>query len=215
MKWRPRTVDVPKPPSTTETIDRFMASHITCVRMAPDEPISAPTVVRSGWLSMKPSAHSAQPCTHQEKERQGIRRYRTQPRMSSRRERARTAGGDAGCARRREGGAHGVGVEHRDHDGHVGATDRVDHVQAQPGREHRAARREKSGQPRGVRVSGAGSWSAKGGPAMKKEATGCKAGCMAWQRRRADQRWPCRQAEQLSSRGQAAPQRRRRERART
>ena len=40
---------------------RFIATHMMCVRMAPEEPMSAPTVVRTGLLSMKPSAHSAQP----------------------------------------------------------------------------------------------------------------------------------------------------------
>mmetsp|Transcript_14635 Transcript_14635/g.34538 ORF Transcript_14635/g.34538 Transcript_14635/m.34538 type:complete len:241 (-) Transcript_14635:993-1715(-) len=52
---------VPKPPSSTETMSRFMATHMMCVRMAPLLPMSAPTVVSSGWLSMKPSAHRAHP----------------------------------------------------------------------------------------------------------------------------------------------------------
>merc|ERR1719272_2739109 len=38
-----------------------MATHMMCVRMAPLLPMSAPTVVSSGWLSMKPSAHRAHP----------------------------------------------------------------------------------------------------------------------------------------------------------
>jgi hypothetical protein len=40
---------------------RFMASHMMCVRMAPLEPMRAPTTVSMGELSMKPSAQSAQP----------------------------------------------------------------------------------------------------------------------------------------------------------
>mmetsp|Transcript_46358 Transcript_46358/g.121650 ORF Transcript_46358/g.121650 Transcript_46358/m.121650 type:complete len:244 (+) Transcript_46358:1040-1771(+) len=52
---------VPKPPRSTETMLRFMATHMMCVRIAPDEPMSAPTVVSRGWSSMKPSAQSAQP----------------------------------------------------------------------------------------------------------------------------------------------------------
>mmetsp|Transcript_32365 Transcript_32365/g.70947 ORF Transcript_32365/g.70947 Transcript_32365/m.70947 type:complete len:211 (+) Transcript_32365:981-1613(+) len=42
-------------------MSRFMATHMMWVRMAPEEPMSAPTVVSSGFSSMKPSAHSAQP----------------------------------------------------------------------------------------------------------------------------------------------------------
>eukprot|EP00967_Tisochrysis_lutea_P002427 scaffold3029_cov33-Tisochrysis_lutea.AAC.1 len=42
-------------------MSRFIATHIMWVRMAPEEPMSAPTVVSSGLSSMKPSAHSAQP----------------------------------------------------------------------------------------------------------------------------------------------------------
>ena len=38
-----------------------MASHMMMLRIAPDEPTSAPTVVSMGTLSMKPSAQSAQP----------------------------------------------------------------------------------------------------------------------------------------------------------
>jgi hypothetical protein len=39
--------------------DLFMATHITRVKKAPDEPMRAPTTVRSGWSRMNPSAHRA------------------------------------------------------------------------------------------------------------------------------------------------------------
>mmetsp|Transcript_14858 Transcript_14858/g.42057 ORF Transcript_14858/g.42057 Transcript_14858/m.42057 type:complete len:265 (-) Transcript_14858:260-1054(-) len=52
---------VPNPPKMTETMSRFMASHMIFVKAAPEHPINAPTVVKSGMSSMKPSAHSAQP----------------------------------------------------------------------------------------------------------------------------------------------------------
>eukprot|EP00964_Phaeocystis_antarctica_P026469 scaffold14910_cov34-Phaeocystis_antarctica.AAC.1 len=60
-------------------MSRFMATHlqpharepatvwhgacnrVACSLMAPLLPMSAPTVVSSGWLSMKPSAHRAHP----------------------------------------------------------------------------------------------------------------------------------------------------------
>mmetsp|Transcript_24032 Transcript_24032/g.77162 ORF Transcript_24032/g.77162 Transcript_24032/m.77162 type:complete len:325 (+) Transcript_24032:1279-2253(+) len=53
--------EVPYPPSSTDTMSRFIATHMMCVRMAPDEPMRAPTVVRIGLSSMKPSAQSAHP----------------------------------------------------------------------------------------------------------------------------------------------------------
>ena len=40
---------------------RFIATHMSSVRTAPDEPMSAPTMMRRRFESMKPSAHSAQP----------------------------------------------------------------------------------------------------------------------------------------------------------
>mmetsp|Transcript_4628 Transcript_4628/g.14764 ORF Transcript_4628/g.14764 Transcript_4628/m.14764 type:complete len:239 (+) Transcript_4628:516-1232(+) len=51
----------PKPPKITDPMSRFIASHMMCVRIAPDDPINAPTTVSNGLSSMKPSAHSAQP----------------------------------------------------------------------------------------------------------------------------------------------------------
>mmetsp|Transcript_14532 Transcript_14532/g.57970 ORF Transcript_14532/g.57970 Transcript_14532/m.57970 type:complete len:379 (-) Transcript_14532:782-1918(-) len=45
----------------TLKISRFIASHMMWVRMAPDEPIKAPTTVSNGLSSMNPSAQSAQP----------------------------------------------------------------------------------------------------------------------------------------------------------
>jgi hypothetical protein len=41
--------------------ERFMAIHMIYERIAPDAPISEPTVVSSVLLSMKPSAQRAQP----------------------------------------------------------------------------------------------------------------------------------------------------------
>ena len=45
---------------------RFIATHMTCVRIAPEDPMRAPTVVRSGLSSMNPSAHlpykASMPC---------------------------------------------------------------------------------------------------------------------------------------------------------
>ncbi len=49
------------PPRITLGNERFMASHMMRVKKAPDEPIKAPTMVKSGWFKMKPSAHNAQP----------------------------------------------------------------------------------------------------------------------------------------------------------
>mmetsp|Transcript_20826 Transcript_20826/g.67444 ORF Transcript_20826/g.67444 Transcript_20826/m.67444 type:complete len:206 (+) Transcript_20826:272-889(+) len=45
----------------TETMLRFIASHMIKLRMAPEEPMRAPTMVRSWLPSTKPSAQSAQP----------------------------------------------------------------------------------------------------------------------------------------------------------
>ena len=50
---------VPNPPKITLVSDLFMATHMTLVRNAPDDPISAPTTVSSGWSRINPSAHSA------------------------------------------------------------------------------------------------------------------------------------------------------------
>jgi hypothetical protein len=52
---------VPAPPRITDTTERFMASHMMSVRIAPLNPMSAPTSVSSGVLSRKPSATRAQP----------------------------------------------------------------------------------------------------------------------------------------------------------
>ena len=38
-----------------------MPSHMIRVKKAPDEPIRAPTTVKTGRSRMKPSAHNAQP----------------------------------------------------------------------------------------------------------------------------------------------------------
>lgn len=46
-------------PSSTETMFRFMAWHMIAVRMAPLDPMSAPTTVSRGLFSMKPCS----PCT--------------------------------------------------------------------------------------------------------------------------------------------------------
>lgn len=54
-------VGVPKPPNRTFVSDRFIATHIMYDRIEPETPISDPTVVRSGLLSMKPSATKAKP----------------------------------------------------------------------------------------------------------------------------------------------------------
>lgn len=50
---------VPNPPKITLVSDLFMATHMTLVRNAPDDPISAPTTVSRGWSRINPSAHSA------------------------------------------------------------------------------------------------------------------------------------------------------------
>ena len=42
-------------------MDRFIATHMICDKMAPDAPMSAPTTVSSCEPRTKPSAHSAQP----------------------------------------------------------------------------------------------------------------------------------------------------------
>mmetsp|Transcript_43435 Transcript_43435/g.143729 ORF Transcript_43435/g.143729 Transcript_43435/m.143729 type:complete len:299 (+) Transcript_43435:228-1124(+) len=57
----PPVAEVPYPPSSTDTMSRFIATHMSCVRSAPEKPMSAPTVVSSVDESMKPSAQSAHP----------------------------------------------------------------------------------------------------------------------------------------------------------
>ena len=52
---------VPYPPKITDKMSRFMASHIILVSAAPEHPMRAPTVVRIGMSSIKPSAQRAQP----------------------------------------------------------------------------------------------------------------------------------------------------------
>ena len=41
--------------------DLFIALHMMYERMPPEEPMSAPVIVRRSFPSMKPSAQSAQP----------------------------------------------------------------------------------------------------------------------------------------------------------
>ena len=54
-------LSVPLTPSRTPTMDRFIATHMICDKMAPDAPMSAPTTVSSCEPRTKPSAHRAQP----------------------------------------------------------------------------------------------------------------------------------------------------------
>ena len=49
------------PPKRTLVRPRFMATHMIYERMEPETPIRAPTVVRRGLSSMKPSATRAKP----------------------------------------------------------------------------------------------------------------------------------------------------------
>jgi hypothetical protein len=51
----------PKPPRMTFGSERFIALHMMYDRIAPEEPISAPTMVIKLLFSMNPSAHKAQP----------------------------------------------------------------------------------------------------------------------------------------------------------
>ena len=48
-------------PKITLLNERFIALHIMYDRIAPDEPMSEPTIVSIGLASMKPYAHNAQP----------------------------------------------------------------------------------------------------------------------------------------------------------
>src|SRR6476619_6251809 len=51
----------PKPPKTTFQIDRFIARHMIALKIAPDEPTSAPVMINRSFDSMKPAAAAAQP----------------------------------------------------------------------------------------------------------------------------------------------------------
>mmetsp|Transcript_15380 Transcript_15380/g.38760 ORF Transcript_15380/g.38760 Transcript_15380/m.38760 type:complete len:229 (+) Transcript_15380:444-1130(+) len=52
---------VPAPPRMTLTISLPIASHMIQVKIAPENPMRAPTWARSGLLRRKPSAHNAHP----------------------------------------------------------------------------------------------------------------------------------------------------------
>ena len=51
----------PNPPSMMLRIERFMASAMSLVRIAPDAPTRAPAMIRTGLLSTKPAIATAVP----------------------------------------------------------------------------------------------------------------------------------------------------------
>jgi hypothetical protein len=51
----------PKPPKTTDQIERFIARHMIVERMAPEEPTRAPVTMSRSLESMNPAAAAVQP----------------------------------------------------------------------------------------------------------------------------------------------------------